>query len=342
MFLSAVIAPPAQARPFAANDNYLRATLGAQTIALDWAGNQVASPGGDTIVGERVLIPGDRILRTIDVVNAGPTDAVLSAALTLIPGGRRDSAGEEDFAQAVQFFWALAAGGSSGGNSAGIANITGTAPVGELLADSGVFLSNVLAPRGKVNQLTVGIELPDSINDHFAGALPNFALTISLTDPTPEPPSILPPPGNPPSNPPNNPPNNPPSNPPNGGGPNVGNGWPGPGQGSDFDTGGGYQPGNQSNGPGTGNPSDSSDVGASGAGGPSVGTTGGGAGSGQGSSGDGNGDSHGSGASVAGGPSLAATGAELTSWVLIIGGLISLWVAAFLIRKPRKQSTERT
>ena len=81
----------------------IRARWDGPTVQLDWRGKTYASTEA-SFVGDRVASPGDRVVRTLDVKNAGPSAAVMSVALEVdqrVPA----SAVNDDLAQHIILFW---------------------------------------------------------------------------------------------------------------------------------------------------------------------------------------------------------------------------------------------
>lgn len=72
-------------------------------VNLDWTGAEYVR-AETSFIGDRIASPGDRVARTLSIVNAGPGDGVLSIAIDVAentPAGTRNP----DLAEDVTLFW---------------------------------------------------------------------------------------------------------------------------------------------------------------------------------------------------------------------------------------------
>lgn len=114
-------------------------------IHLDWRGVPYAR-AETSFIGDRVAVPGDRTVRTLDVVNAGPAAAVMTVTMDFdeqIPATANNPRLGED----ITIFWE-------------IAGVTGQRTFTALAADQRVEIAELALARDETAHLTVGFEMP--------------------------------------------------------------------------------------------------------------------------------------------------------------------------------------
>lgn len=150
-------------------------------VHLDWTGSEYAR-AETTFIGERRASPGDRVVRTLNVVNAGPGDGVAAVTLDLsevIPEGALNP----DLAQDVTLFW-------------DIAGVTGEDTFAALNSRERVSVAEVAVAQGATVPVTVGFEMAAAVEtSNAAGAdstLLSFDVGVNLTGETEpfEPPTL--------------------------------------------------------------------------------------------------------------------------------------------------------
>lgn len=150
-------------------------------VHLDWTGAEYAR-AETTFIGERRAAPGDRVVRTLNVVNAGPGDGVAAVTLDLtevIP----DGALNPDLAQHVSLFW-------------DIAGVTGEETFAALNSRERVSVAEVAVAQGATVPVTVGFTMAAAVETgQAAGAdstLLSFDVGVNLTGETEpfEPPAL--------------------------------------------------------------------------------------------------------------------------------------------------------
>ncbi|GLJ80001.1 hypothetical protein [Microbacterium imperiale] len=114
-------------------------------IHLDWHGVPYAR-AETSFIGDRVVVPGDRTVRTLDVVNAGPADAVMTVTMDFdeqVPAAANNPRLGED----ITIFWE-------------IAGISGRQSFSALAADRRVEIAELALNRDETAHITVGFEMP--------------------------------------------------------------------------------------------------------------------------------------------------------------------------------------
>jgi len=148
----------------AAAENAIRSDWSGYTVQVDWRGNPFVT-SYENFIGERTLVPGDRVRRTLYLQNAGPADAVL----TVILGLARDldySALNIDLAQDVELFWTI-------GSAEGVESFrslhgldTNQIPVPGR-TENEATIAQVSVAQGATVPVTVGVSFADTIEYHY-------------------------------------------------------------------------------------------------------------------------------------------------------------------------------
>lgn len=117
-------------------------------VHLDWQGVPYAR-AETSFVGDRVAVPGDRTVRTLDIVNAGPATGVMSVVVDFdeqIPAGARNPRLGED----IMIFWELG-------------DLTGQQSFSALAANDRVEIAELALDQDETVQLTMGFEMPHEV-----------------------------------------------------------------------------------------------------------------------------------------------------------------------------------
>ncbi|WP_125098196.1 hypothetical protein [Leucobacter chromiireducens] len=126
----------------------IEASWDGPAVHLDWTGAEYAR-AETTFIGDRVAAPGDRVVRTLNVVNAGPGNGVAAVTIDLaevVPEGARNP----DLADDVTLFWDIA--GVSGEERFSALVLAGRANVAE-----------IAVPQGERVPVTVGFEMDAAV-----------------------------------------------------------------------------------------------------------------------------------------------------------------------------------
>jgi hypothetical protein len=141
-------------------DDAIKATWDGPAVQLDWQGQSYATAEA-SFVGDRTISPGDQIVRTLDVQNAGPRSAVMSIALEA-SGTGATTAADQALAQHVQLVW-------------NVDGVRGSAPFSVLTDDRGTphVVSEIRVPRGRVAPVEVGVRMDrtTTVGHQATGAL---------------------------------------------------------------------------------------------------------------------------------------------------------------------------
>ena len=138
------------------------------TIHLDWQ-NQPFVTAETSFVGDRVIVPGDRVARTMYIENVGPGPAVLTVALNfarLID----DGATNLDLYHDVTIFWA-------------VDETSGSCTFAELYygyCDNEIGQARV--GRGETAQITLGFDFPADVDTHYTSVGGGVASKVLLFD----------------------------------------------------------------------------------------------------------------------------------------------------------------
>lgn len=143
----------------------IEAEWGGSAVHLDWTGTGYARIA-TTFVGDRLASPGDRVVRTLHVVNAGPSDGVAKVTIDLskqIPAG----AANLDLADDITLFW-------------DVAGVTGTESFATLLANGRVAIAEVAVPQGGDVAVTVGFAMDSAVQASRALGVDSTLLSFGV------------------------------------------------------------------------------------------------------------------------------------------------------------------
>ncbi|TCK35463.1 hypothetical protein EDF60_2838 [Leucobacter luti] len=124
--------------------NVIEAAWDGPAVNLDWAGAEYAR-AETTFIGDRVASPGDQVVRTLSVVNAGPGNGVATVTIDLaelVPEGAQNP----DLADDVTLFW-------------DIAGVSGEERFSELVALGRAHVAEIAVPQGDSVRVTVGFKM---------------------------------------------------------------------------------------------------------------------------------------------------------------------------------------
>ncbi|MDN8548970.1 hypothetical protein PUW81_007610 [Microbacterium sp. NM3R9] len=145
---AAPTAEPRGAEPVASGGQgapVIEARWDGPAIHLDWRGVPYAR-AETSFIGDRVAVPGDRTVRTLDVVNAGPAAGIMTVTMDFdehIPAGANNPRLGDD----ITIFWE-------------VAGVTGRQNFSTLAADRRVEIAELALDRAESAQITVGFEMP--------------------------------------------------------------------------------------------------------------------------------------------------------------------------------------
>lgn len=169
-------APGAEALPAAV----IAAEWDGPAVNLDWNGTEYAR-AETTFIGERRAAPGDRVVRTLNVRNAGPSAGVAAVTFDLsevIPEGALNP----NLANDVTLFW-------------DIAGVTGEDTFAALNQNSRVSVAEVAVEQGATVPVTVGFAMDAGVDtSNAAGAdstVLSFDVGVNLTGETAPPAPVL-------------------------------------------------------------------------------------------------------------------------------------------------------
>ena len=156
----------------------IEASWDGPAVNLDWTGAEYAR-AETTFIGDRVASPGDRVVRTLNVVNAGPGNGVASVTIDLsevVPEGAHNPRLADD----VTLFW-------------DIAGVSGEERFSALVPAGRAHVAEIAVPQGDPVQVTVGFEMDAAVDTSQAlgaeSTVLSFDVGVELTGET-EPPVI--------------------------------------------------------------------------------------------------------------------------------------------------------
>lgn len=166
--IAVVAAPaaPAQATGSTSDDRIV-AQWDGPTTHLDAVGGTTTTIE-TTFVGERTVSPGDRVQRTLDLVNAGPDAGTLSLTIDVdetIP----ELAANPDLADQVVLFW-------------DVAGVAGSQSFATLLRSDGgrTRVAEIQVPAGGQAPVTLGFSVDRELTADRSAGLPSTVLTFDV------------------------------------------------------------------------------------------------------------------------------------------------------------------
>ena len=139
-------------------------------VHLDWTGGTYTAVA-DSFVGERTVVPGDQVRRTLQVTNDSPDEAVLSVWVdphTVVQAAAVNPA----LASAVRLEWT-------------VADTRGAATFASLLTQDRTRVVQLQVPQGGTVPVTLGFLMPATTADHARAAAPStqlgFDVTVTMT-----------------------------------------------------------------------------------------------------------------------------------------------------------------
>jgi hypothetical protein len=118
-----------------------------------------------TVVGDRVISPGDRVVCTFTVPNDGPSDATIS--LSLVAHQPSTGTTNPDLAQDVYLVWDLA-------------GASGTEPFDQAIADGEHIVAKAQVGQGGVTAVQVGFAMPVETTRHIRNGQDSTALSFDV------------------------------------------------------------------------------------------------------------------------------------------------------------------
>lgn len=134
-------------------------------VHLDWTGAEYAR-AETTFIGERKASPGDRVTRTLNVVNAGPGEGVAAVTLDvteLVPEGALNP----ELAKDVTLFW-------------DIAGVTGEETFEALKAGDRVTVAEVAVQQGATVPVAFGFAMDAAVETSNASGAPSTELSFDV------------------------------------------------------------------------------------------------------------------------------------------------------------------
>lgn len=134
-------------------------------VHLDWTGAEYAR-AETTFIGDRKASPGDRVTRTLNVINAGPGEGVAAVTLDvteLIPEGALNP----DLAKDVTLFW-------------DIAGVTGEETFEALKAGDRVSVAEVAVQQGATVPVTFGFAMDAAVETSNSSGAPSTELSFDV------------------------------------------------------------------------------------------------------------------------------------------------------------------
>lgn len=132
-------------------------------VNLDWQGHEYARAELG-FVGDRIAVPGDRVQRSLEVVNAGPGAAGMTVTLGLrqdIP----DAARNAELGSGVILFWE-------------VNGIAGRGTFAELARSTRIELGQSALGRGESAHIALGFEIPREVESSRALGVPSTTLEL--------------------------------------------------------------------------------------------------------------------------------------------------------------------
>lgn len=134
-------------------------------VHLDWAGAEYAR-AETTFIGDRRAAPGDRVVRTLNIANAGPGDGVAAVTFDLseiVPAGALNP----DLAHDVTLFW-------------DIAGVTGEDTFAALNRGDRVSVAEVAIAQGATVPVTVGFAMAAAVETSNAAGADSTVLSFDV------------------------------------------------------------------------------------------------------------------------------------------------------------------
>lgn len=134
-------------------------------VHLDWAGAAYARAEA-SFIGERRAVPGDLVVRTLTVVNAGPSDGLAKITLDLnvvVP----HEAANPDLAENTVLFW-------------NVDGVEGKQTFAEMHGSESLTLAEIAVRQGAAVRITVGFEMSADVESSRAAGTNATALDFEI------------------------------------------------------------------------------------------------------------------------------------------------------------------
>ncbi|MFD5598837.1 hypothetical protein ACFWHR_02155 [Leucobacter sp. NPDC058333] len=149
----------------AVDSSVIEATWDGPAVNLDWTGAEYAR-AETTFIGDRVASPGDRVVRTLNVVNAGPGNGVATVTIDLsevVPEGAHNPHLADD----VTLFW-------------DVAGVAGEERFSALVPAGRARVAEIAVPQGGPVRVTVGFEMAAAVESSRALAANSTVLSFDV------------------------------------------------------------------------------------------------------------------------------------------------------------------
>lgn len=126
----------------------IAATWDGPAVNLAWTGAEYVR-AETSFVGDRIVSPGDRVFRTLNIVNAGPGSAVLSVAVVAaedLPSGTHN----QDLAEDVTLHW-------------DVHGVKGHERFSALISKGRVNVAEISVPKGEEVAVSMGYEMSRAV-----------------------------------------------------------------------------------------------------------------------------------------------------------------------------------
>lgn len=134
-------------------------------VHLDWTGAEYAR-AETTFIGERRASPGDRVVRTLNIVNSGPGDGIAAVTLDLAEVVPEDALNPH-LAQDVTLFW-------------NIAGVTGEDTFAALDSEGRVSVAEVAVAQGETVSVTVGFAMDAAVETSNSARADSTVLSFDV------------------------------------------------------------------------------------------------------------------------------------------------------------------
>ncbi|SEF12608.1 hypothetical protein SAMN04489740_4264 [Arthrobacter alpinus] len=151
----------------------IKAMWDGPAINLDWSGGEYARAEG-SFIGDRTVSPGDHVVRSLNIVNDGPSQGVLTVEIDfaeIVPAGALNPGLAED----VTLFW-------------NVKGVTGQEQFSVLVPKGTVNVAEISLLRGEQVAVSIGFEMAKNVETSralgAASTVLNFDVDVKLTGDT--------------------------------------------------------------------------------------------------------------------------------------------------------------
>ena len=143
----------------------IEATWDGPSVHLDWTGADYAR-AETTFIGDRLVSPGDRVVRTLTIVNAGPGNGVATVTIDfaeVVPEGAQNA----NLADDVTLFW-------------DVDGVSGEERFSALVPAGRANVAEIAVAKGDPVQVTVGFEMDPSVETSKAQGADSTVLSFDV------------------------------------------------------------------------------------------------------------------------------------------------------------------